>query len=51
MSTSPRRCPSCDASAAGCQTVQSLAGRACCRSCDGDHEPSTTTTTMKERNR
>lgn len=33
-----RPCPSCDASAAGCRSVESLAGRLCCAACPGQHD-------------
>ena len=39
----PRRtdrthCPRCEASAAGCRSVQWLSGRLCCSSCPGSHD-------------
>jgi hypothetical protein len=36
--TDRKRCPVCDASAAGCRSSEWLAGRRCCRACLGDHD-------------
>lgn len=36
--TDRRPCPSCEARAAGCRSVEWLAGRYCCTSCTGDHD-------------
>lgn len=42
--TDKKPCPSCDASAAGCRSVEWLAGRLCCTACRSDHD------TTNERN-
>jgi len=36
--TDRQPCPSCDASAAGCRSVEWLAGRLCCQTCPGNHD-------------
>lgn len=39
MTRTARHCPHCDSSAAGCDTLQLLAGRTCCTACPGTHQP------------
>lgn len=36
--TDRRTCPYCEASAAGCRSLEWLRGRRCCDACSGDHD-------------
>lgn len=33
-----RLCPDCEASPDGCDSLQLLAGRHCCKTCTGNHD-------------
>ncbi len=37
--TDHRTCPACEATPAGCDSLRRLAGRWCCSTCTGTHEP------------